>query len=98
MGLTLEGEQRMAAVGIVQFYDKGQAAWLNTVVETKKYVKGNFPKGAEIRRDDVAKALLTIVEVHEGFQAFRNAKKLRGKFWNSLFVDLLVDRTWDKLG
>jgi len=97
MALTLEAEQRMEAVGVVGFYDADHMAWLGTVKSTKKFVAGNFPAGKMIRRDDVAKALVTIVEVHEGFQDFRNEKKLRGKFWNTNFADLLIDRTWDQL-
>lgn len=97
MGLTLEGEQRLEAAGVVQHYLENEAAWLETIIETKKFVAGNFPNGAKIRKDDIAKALVTIVEVNEGYQDFRNEKKLRAKFWNILFADLVIDRTWDKL-
>jgi hypothetical protein len=38
-----------------------------------------------------------VVEVHEGFHDFRNAEKLRGKFWIKDFADLIIDRTWDLL-
>ena len=98
MALTLEAEQRMGDVGVVGFYLAAQAEWLETVKATKAFVSGNFPDGALIRRDDVAKALFPIVEVHEGFKDFRNAHKLRGKFWIKDFADLLIDRTWDELG
>jgi hypothetical protein len=97
MALTLEAEQRMADVGVVGFYQKSEAEWLATAKATKAFVKGNFPAGALIRRDDVAKALIAILEVHEGFRDFRNVEKLRGKFWIKDFADLLIDRTWDKL-
>ena len=53
--------------------------------------------GAKIRKDDIAKALVTIVEVNEGYQEYRNTKKLRAKLWNTLFADLVVDRTWGQL-
>lgn len=97
MALTLEAEQRMTDVGVVAFFEADRANWLNTVRATKKFVKGNFPAGAPIRRDDVAKALIAIIEVHEAFKDFRNAEKLRGKFWLKDFADLLTDRTWDEL-
>lgn len=97
MALTLEAEQRLTDVGIVEFYENDAAAWLNTVKATKKFVKGNFPNGALIRRDDVAKALIPILEVHEEFKDFRNSEKLRGKFWIKDFADLLTDRTWEHL-
>lgn len=97
MALTLEAEQRMEDVGLVAFYAASAPGWLATVQATKDFVRGNFPPGALIRRDDVAKGLIAILEVHEGFRDFRNAEKLRGKFWIKDFADLLTDRTWDVL-
>jgi hypothetical protein len=97
MALTLEAEQRMDDVGLVRFYTNDAASWLATVQATKDFVKGNFPHDAPIRRDDVAKGLIAILEVHEGFRDFRNEEKLRGKFWIKDFADLLTDRTWDQL-
>jgi len=97
MALTLEAEQRMTDVGVVEFYETNRGAWLDTVRQTKTFVQTNFPQGALIRRDDVAKALIPIIEVHEGFKDFRNENKLRGKFWLKDFADLLTDRTWDEL-
>lgn len=97
MALTLEAEQRMDSVGLVEFYENNAAAWLNTVSEAREYVVRGFPDGALIRRDDVTKALIPILEVHEGFQDFRNEKKLRPKYWIRDFADLLIDRTWDQL-
>lgn len=97
MALTLEAEQRLTDVGVTAFYQQNAADWLATVRATKNFVAGNFPAGAPIRRDDVAKALVPILEVHEGFKDYRNAQKLRGKFWIKDFADLLIDRTWDEL-
>jgi hypothetical protein len=97
MALTLEAEQRMGDVGLVGFYDTNQPGWLATVQATKDFVRGNFPTGALIRPDDVAKGLIAILEVHEGFKDFRNDHKLRGKFWIKDFADLLTDRTWARL-
>jgi hypothetical protein len=97
MALTLEAEQRMDDVGLVGFYQGSQAAWLATVQATKNFVRGNFPAGSLIRRDDVAKGLIPILEVHEEFKEYRNVHKLRGKFWIKDFADLLIDRTWDNL-
>ena len=97
MALTLEAEQRMDDVGVVGFYQASAAEWLATATATKAFVAGNFPGGSRIRRDDVAKALIPIVEVHEGFHDFRNENKLRGKFWIKDFADLIIDRTWDQL-
>lgn len=97
MALTLEAEQRMDDVGLVQFFAQNQVAWLATVQATKDFVRGNFPNGSLIRHDDVAKGLIPILEVHEAFKTFRETEKLRGKFWIKDFADLLTDRTWANL-
>jgi len=97
MGLTLESERRLEAAGVIEHFDENRAAWLAAIQETYRFVETNFPRGARIRKDDIAKAMLPIVEVNEAYQDFRNEGKLRAKYWNSLFADLVVDRTWDEL-
>jgi hypothetical protein len=97
MALTLESEQRLTAAGLVEFYEANQVQWFDTVRQTRAFVRNNFPQGAKIRRDDVAKALYPIVEVHEGFKDYRDEGKLRGKFWVKDFADLLIDKNWDEL-
>jgi hypothetical protein len=57
MALTLEAEQRLESVGLVGLYSEHQAAWTDAAKETKGFTEGNFPKGAKIRRDDVARQL-----------------------------------------
>lgn len=98
MGLTLEAEQRLEDVGLVGFFEHHRPEWLAITTETYAYVSGNFPGGSAIRRDDVAKALLPIVEVNEPLKEMLDQNKLRGKFWRSFFTDLVVDRLWDELG
>lgn len=97
MALTLEAEQRLEDVGLVGLFTGDEAAWRNTVQATKNFVSRNFPQGSKIRRDDVAKGLMPILEVQESFKDFREVHKLRGKFWIKDFADLLIDRTWDNL-
>jgi len=97
MALTLEAEQRLDDVGLVGLFTGNEVAWRGTVQATKNFVRGNFPQGAKIRRDDVAKGLIPILEVEETFKDFREEHKLRGKFWIKDFADLLIDRTWDNL-
>lgn len=97
MALTLEAEQRLEDVGLVKFFTDHEAAWLGTAKQTKVFVTANFPAGAKIRRDDVAKNLVPILEVHEDFRDYLDSNKLRGKFWIKDFADLIIDRTWDKL-
>ena len=97
MALTLEAEQRLNDTGIVEYYTDNAEAWLETVRDAKEFVARRFPADATIRRDDVAKALVPIVEVHEGYKDYRKREKLRGKYWIKDFADLLIDRTWDQL-
>jgi hypothetical protein len=98
MALTLEAEQRLIDVGLVGFFEQHRPEWLGVAQDTYGYVSGNFPAGSMIRRDDVAKALLPIVEVNEALKDMLDEHKLRGKFWRTFFTDLVVDRTWHELG
>jgi hypothetical protein len=97
MALTLEAEQRLEAVELIALFTAHEAAWLQAAKETKEFIAGNFPKGSKIRRDDVAKALIPILEVNETLKDKLNDKKLRGKFWIKDFADLIIDRTWEEL-
>ncbi|MDF0601269.1 hypothetical protein P1J78_11055 [Psychromarinibacter sp. C21-152] len=97
MGLTLEAEQRMEDVGVTAFFEEDRATWIAVVRETREFIVNQFPDGALIRRDDVAKALVPVLEVHEDFKDYRNAQKLRAKYWIRDFADLLVDRAWDHM-
>ena len=97
MALTLEAEQRLEEVGLVTVYDEEQDDWLAAAKQTKAFIKGNFPEGSRIRRDDVAKALIPILEVNETLKDALSENKLRGKFWIKDFADLIIDRTWDQL-
>lgn len=97
MALTLEVEQRLEDVGLIAFYQRDEAAWLGAVRDTRDYVVRGFPEGARVRQDDVAKALVIVLEVHEGFKDYRDRETLRPKYWIRHFADLLVDRTWDRL-
>jgi len=97
MALTLEAEQRLESVGLVKLYTDHKGDWLTAAKETKEFIEGNFPKGSKIRRDDVSKALIPILEVNEVLKDELEASKLRGKFWIRDFADLIIDRTWDAL-
>ena len=97
MGLTLESEQRLRDVGLIEFYDQNAATWLEAAQEAKEYIAGNFPQGTTVRRDDVAKALHPVLEVNELLKQYLDENKLRGKFWIRFFGDLIIDRTWDQL-
>jgi hypothetical protein len=93
----LEAEQRLDSVGMVALFEGDKEAWLDAARQTKVFIKNNFPEGSIIRRDDVAKALIPVLEVNEVLKDALNEHKLRGKFWIKDFADLIIDKTWDQL-
>lgn len=97
MALTLEAEQRLERVELIQFFDTSRPTWLGAAQRTYRFIRRDFPKGALIRRDDVAKALIPILEVNEALRDRLNEGKLRQKFWISNFADLIIDRVWDEI-
>jgi hypothetical protein len=60
-------------------------------------VKENFPPGASVRPDDVAKTLLPLLEVDEGLGQFLSENKLKQKYWIRDFGDLILDDTWAEI-
>jgi hypothetical protein len=97
MALTLEADQRLESAGLVALFNQHEEAWLTAARETRTFITGNFPAGSRIRRDDVAKALIPILEVNETLRDCLDENKLRQKFWIRDFADLIIDRTWDRL-
>jgi hypothetical protein len=97
MGLTLEAEQRLEKVGLVALFQKHRTIWLGVSQKTYNFVQDGFPVGSIIRRDDVQKGLIPILEVHEDLREYLDSQKLRGKFWISFYADLIIDRTWDEI-
>ncbi len=97
MSLTLEEEQRLEDVGLTGFFDRDRNAWLSAAKKAKAYVKENFPADSPIRRDDVAKPLKPIMTDNEELKRYLDSNKLRGRFWVTFFVNLIIDRTWDEL-
>ncbi len=97
MALTLEAEQRLKQVSLVKLYRDHVDVWREAAKQIKEFIAGNFPDGAKIRRDDVAKALIPILEVNETLKDALDESKLRGKFWIKDFADLIIDRTSEEL-
>ena len=97
MALTLEAEQRLSSVGLVTLYENNKKDWLDAAKETMDFLSSGFPPGSTIRRDDVSKALIPILEVNEKLKQMLESKKLRGKFWIRDFADLIIDRIWQDI-
>src|ERR1700730_6768536 len=64
MGLTLEAEQRMEKVGLVALFEKNRKIWVGVYKKSYSFVRDGFPPGSIIRRDDVQKTLIPVLEVH----------------------------------
>jgi hypothetical protein len=97
MSLTLEEEQRLGDVGLIKLFDKNRDMWLSAARKAKSYVRENFPAKTLIRSDDVAKPLIPIMTVNEVLKDYLDSNKLRGRFWITFFVNLIIDRTWEQL-
>jgi hypothetical protein len=94
MAMTLEKEQRLQDAELIEFFERDRAMWTGVLKRAYAFTKRDFPQGVTIRRDDLIKPLLSVVEINEGLRDFLSENKLRGKFWKELFVDLIIDRTW----
>lgn len=97
MALTLESEQRLRRVELTAFFEESREEWLKLAKETYEFMQTNFPEGVTIRRDDIAKALVPLLEVKESLIDCLNEKKLKQKYWISDFCDLIIDRTWQEI-
>jgi hypothetical protein len=96
MALSLEAEQRLAKVKLIELFNERKAQWTAAAKTAHKYVKDTFPKG-KIRRDDVAAVLRPVLAVDDHLRKFLDARKLTQKYWLTDFTDLIVDRTWDEI-
>lgn len=94
MSLTLDAEQKMESVGLVGFFGQSKATWQALAQQAYNFVKHSFPQTAIIRRDDVAKALLPVIEVNEDLINYLHAKKCTQKYWFKFFGDLILDKCW----
>lgn len=97
MALTLESEQRLTRSHLVVFFEAHRNDWRTAAQHTLSYLRENFPGGAAIRPDDVAKPLRSILEVDVRLRNELSRLKLTQKFWISDFVDLIIERTWDEI-
>ena len=94
MALTLVVEQRLEDAGLVNLFSTNEEMWRNVARRALEFVRRDFPGEATVRRDDVAGALIGVIEVNEVLRSYLNANKLRGKFWKTNFADLIIDRVW----
>jgi hypothetical protein len=97
MALTLQVEQRLTSAGLVDYFEQHRVSLQASAKEAYDYVKANFPADAEVRRDDIAKALIPIMEVNQGLKGQLAMKKATQKYWYKDFTDLILDKVWDQI-
>ena len=97
MSLTLEAEQRLRKVSLVTLFTDHQAAWTAAAQRTYQFITDGFPANAAVRPDDVAKALLPILEVNEQLKTKLAREKLTQKYWVKDFTDLIIERVWPNI-
>ena len=93
--MTLRAEQQLDASGLIAFFENSRETWITAARDTHAFVKQSFPAGSKIRPDDVAKALLPVLEVNQDLRNQLDADRLKQKYWVSYFTDLVIDRCWD---
>lgn len=94
MALNLASENRLKDAGLITYYGKHSAVWVNTAQRTYAFVRAGFPTGTVVRPDDVVKELIPLVEINEDLRTYLKEKKLKQRLWITLFADLVIDRTW----
>lgn len=94
MSLTLKAERRLKDVGLITLFDKGASRWKKLAKETYAFVKAHVPEDAVVRPDDVALALVPLLEVNEELDKALKEKKLKEQYWIRYFADLILERTW----
>ena len=97
MALTRKQEQRLERAEMIIFFENHRSQWTLLAQHAYDYVMGNFPPGTTIRRDDVAEALVPILEVNESLTDCLDEKRLTQKYWYSYFCDLIIDQTWNEI-
>jgi hypothetical protein len=97
MALTLEVEQRLEAVNLIAFFNAEHNVWQGLAKESYDFVRRNFPDGATVRHDDVAKALLPVLAVHPLLKNYLDEKRLGQQYWVRYFCDLVIDRCWNEI-
>ena len=60
-------------------------------------MRGHYPDGAAVRRDDVAEVIVPFLTVDKTLSKSLAEKSLKQKYWVNDFGDLILDRTWQEI-
>jgi hypothetical protein len=98
MALTAEIDQRLAAVGLTEFFEQHLDLYRAMATTAYDYAEGYVAEaGLPLRIDDVAVALEPAVHLSEPLTTLLATKRLTQKYWYRYFADLILDRTWKEL-
>jgi hypothetical protein len=97
MALTVESQQRLAHVGLCEFFSSSRDKWCGMAQQSLEFIARNFPKGVTIHPDDVSKALFVLMEVNVELDEYRSKKGLHQKYWLTDFCDLILAECWPEL-
>jgi hypothetical protein len=97
MALTLEAQQRLENVNLTTLFEQKRAQWERLAKQAFQFIAKGFPEGVVVHPDDVAKALVPLLEVNKDLSDYLAANKLKQKYWVRDFCDLVLDRSWQKL-
>jgi hypothetical protein len=99
MGLTATKSLRLEDAGLDTLFTKKQKLWRELAQNAFDYVSGALEDSGEpVRRDDLITPLIPVLEVTTDLREFLAEKRLKQKYWNQWFAELIVDRLWDDLG
>lgn len=97
MGLTLKMQQQLEAYDLHEVFNDNRAKFLEAAKRTHHFVTLSFPEDSAIRRDDVADAMVSMLEVHEELQEALTLRKLKQKYWAKYFAHYIVDQVWEEI-
>ena len=92
MSLTRKVERKLAAVGLVKFFNKDPTLWCTLAQAMYSFLKPHY--GGSVHQADLAKYLVELIQVNDGLIDYLAEEELNGDDWFVPFADLIVDRTW----
>lgn len=97
MGLTVKMQQMLEAYGLDRLFEEHRDKFKEAAKRTHTFVTLSFPEDSTIRRDDVAEAMVSMLEVNEELQGSLALSKLKQKYWATYFAHYIVDKLWDEI-
>lgn len=98
MGLTATKSLRLEDAGLDKLFTKREKLWQTLAQNAYNYVSGGLKDSGEpVRPDDLIAPLIPVLEVTTELREFLAEKRLKQKYWNQYFAELIVDRLWENL-